>query len=132
MENILAQRLEIYDADPAVPAGVTDFVRAELAQIDPNQCLTDDTAGIFVSHLIMAIARLVTGNPVPEEMDAETYAEVLVEQPNARMRADALANRIVDQFGVHPPESELQYLTVHLALLANNLQATNNKFKEIR
>jgi len=126
VENILAQRLAIYDADPTVPAGVTDFVRSELALIDPQQILTDDDAGVFVSHLIMAIARLITGKPIPEEMDADTYAEVVAEQPNARDCADALATRVKNQFSVIPPESELQYLTVHLALLALNQQATNN------
>ena len=118
MDPTLSQRLAIYDSDATVPAGVMDFVRAELNLIDPEQSLTDEEIGFFVSHLTMALARLITGAEIEVDLDDDTYAEVVAEHPDTPAAAQALASRVSQKFNVQPPEPEVKFLTVHLALIA--------------
>ncbi|MEE6273306.1 hypothetical protein [Georgenia wangjunii] len=125
MDPTLRQRLELFRTMDEVPAGVVDLVEDELVRVDPAGRLSDDSAGMFVSHAVMAFSRLLGDeDPVDAPSDA-VFDQVLTEDPTALARAGALAERARQRLGRALPDAEVKYLTIHLAVLAQHLSKEN-------
>ncbi|MFE7131578.1 PRD domain-containing protein [Streptomyces sp. NPDC057638] len=119
MDEGLALRIRVFRDSARVRADVADFVTAELERLAAGgRTVTEDTAGILTSHLMMALTRLVKGETLDgSPADAHLAAE-LAEHPEAVHAARELAARARDGLGAAFPTTEIAFLALHLAALA--------------
>lgn len=119
MEERLALRIRLFREGGHVPPRVVDFVADELTALaDQGRPVTEDTAGMFTSHLMMALTRLTDGEPIKEFVADEQVAAELAGHPEAVDAARAMAARAQERLGAALPESEINFLAMHLAVLA--------------
>ncbi|MEU7168036.1 PRD domain-containing protein [Streptomyces morookaense] len=125
MDERLAQRIRMFREGGHVPLPVVEFVVKELhALAAAGRCVTEDTAGMLTSHLMMALTRLATGRPAGQGVpDAQVTAE-LEAYPEAVSEARAVAARARAELGTALPEAEIGFLGLHLAVLARRTCAT--------
>ncbi|MFM9366514.1 transcriptional antiterminator [Streptomyces sp. Da 82-17] len=121
MDERLAIRVRLFREGGQVRPEVVEFVVAELAALDAEGApVTDESAGLLTSHLMFALTRLVDGEPITEySTDAQVAAE-LADHPEALWRARAVAARARERLGATLPESEVNFLGLHLAVLARH------------
>ncbi|MEV4786986.1 PRD domain-containing protein [Streptomyces tuirus] len=119
MDQRLAQRLQLFrDSDHVRPQAVA-FVTDELEALTAvGYTVTEDTAGMLTSHLVNALTRLLDGEPIEQFLTDEQVAAELAERPEAVERARATAARAERELGARLPESEVNFLAMHLAVLA--------------
>ncbi|MFE2942798.1 transcriptional antiterminator [Streptomyces sp. NPDC059255] len=127
MDSQLALRIQLFretdQADPQVVA----FVAAELNSLAAEGLtVTEDTAGLLTSHLMAALTRLLNGEPVEAFGTDEQVAAELAGHPEAVARARAVAIRAEQALGAPLPSSEVNFLGLHLALLAQNSPARHH------
>ena|SRR5699024_1058211 len=125
MEATLSQRIDIFRSMPEIPDSAVDLVTDELALIDPEEELTDKQAGMFVSHAVNALARLLRQEPEADAPSQAVYAEVLNESPGALNLAHAMADRVKAATGQELPTAEVQFMTIHFAALQRHLGKDN-------
>ncbi|MEV0374291.1 transcriptional antiterminator [Streptomyces sp. NPDC050636] len=118
MESPLARRIRIFRESGRVRPEVAAFVADELeALAAEGRRVTEDSAGMLTSHLLMALTRLLDGESVEEfHTDAAVAAE-LAGHPEAVARARAVAVRAGRELGATLPRSEINFLALHLAVL---------------
>jgi hypothetical protein len=121
MDDQLALRITLFresgQVGPEVAAFVTDELDALAAE---GHTITEDTAGMLTSHLMMALTRLVDGEPVERFPTDDAVAAELAGHPEAVERARAISARSAREFGAALPESEINFLSLHLAVLAQH------------
>ncbi|WP_405667726.1 transcriptional antiterminator [Streptomyces sp. NBC_01166] len=119
MDDQLALRLQLFREGGQVRPEVADFVTAELTSLESEGLtVTEATAGMLTSHLMMALGRLLDGEPIEQFLtDAQVAAE-LAGHPDAVARARAVSVRAERQLGAALPDSEVNFLGMHLAVLA--------------
>ncbi|MEC4018044.1 PRD domain-containing protein [Streptomyces sp. H27-D2] len=119
MEEKLALRIQLFRESGQVRPPVADFVAAELRSLsDEGRAVTEDTAGMLTSHLMMALTRLLDGQPIEEFVTDDQVAAELAGHPEALARARTVAARAERDLGAALPESEINFLAMHLAVLA--------------
>ncbi|MFI2214436.1 transcriptional antiterminator [Streptomyces sp. NPDC020141] len=131
MDDRLAERLRLFREGGHVRPEVTDFVTAELNALrDEGRTVTEATAGMLTSHLVMALTRLLDGEPAERARDGdaggipatdEQLAAELCAHPEAVARARAVAARADRELGAALPDSEVAFLGLHLAVLGRRL-----------
>ena len=121
MDDRLALRIRLFREGGQVRPEVVTFVTNELdALAADGRTVTEETAGTLTSHLMMALTRLLDGEPITEfTTDAEIAAE-LAGHPEAVTRASAVSRRAASELGTPLPDSEINFLGLHLALLDRN------------
>ncbi|MCB5182375.1 transcriptional antiterminator [Streptomyces antimicrobicus] len=122
-DDQLALRIRLFRDSGQVRPDVADFVTAELSALAAEgRTVTDETAGMFTSHLLMALTRMLDGVPADRCPDAPRTgppAGELREHPEAVDRAHAIAARAAAVLGTPPlPPDEIDFLGLHLAVLA--------------
>ncbi|KAA6213724.1 PRD domain-containing protein [Streptomyces albofaciens JCM 4342] len=118
MEALLARRIRLFVESGQVRPEVAAFVRVELDALATEGCVvTEDSAGMLTSHLLMALTRLQNGEPVAEFRTDGLAAAELAEHPRAVRRARAVSLRAEQALGAPLPESEIKFLAMHFALL---------------
>ncbi|MEV5597636.1 PRD domain-containing protein [Streptomyces sp. NPDC052496] len=118
MDTLLAQRIRIFVESGQVRPEVAAFVRAELDALAADGCVvTEESAGMLTSHLLMALTRLQDGEPVEEFRADDIAAAELADHPEAVRRAHAVSVRAESALGSPLPESEISFLAMHFALL---------------
>ncbi|MFJ9854269.1 transcriptional antiterminator [Streptomyces sp. NPDC101150] len=116
MEARLAHRIRVFRDSGQVRPEVAAFVAAELVALaGEGRRVTEDSAGMLTSHLLMALTRLLDGAPAAE-CPAAVAAE-LGDHPEALARARAVAVRAGRELGARLPDSEIRFLALHLAVL---------------
>ncbi|GAB2771907.1 PRD domain-containing protein [Streptomyces daliensis] len=125
MEDKLALRIRLFRESGQVRPEVAAFVTDELTALDTEGfAVSEETAGMLTSHLMMALTRLLDGEPLAESPgDAHMEAE-LAEHPEAVERARSVAARAHEALGAALPGSEVGFLAMHLAVLAQRSPAT--------
>ena len=118
MDEQLALRIRLFRESGQVRPEVADFVTAELAALAAEgRTVTEATSGMLTSHLMMALTRLLDGEPlIGTDVDGRIAAE-LAEHPDAVERARRIAERAHEELGAHLPEPEVAFLGMHLAVL---------------
>ncbi|MFD5898231.1 transcriptional antiterminator [Streptomyces sp. NPDC060366] len=118
MDDQLALRIKLFRESGQVRPEVAAFVTAELDALGAEgRTVTEETAGTLTSHLMMALTRLLNGEPIAEfPTDSEITAE-LAGHPDAVARARAVSVRAASELGAPLPDSEINFLGLHLALL---------------
>ncbi|MFI8994126.1 PRD domain-containing protein [Streptomyces sp. NPDC053542] len=121
MEDRLALRLQLFrDSGQASPQ-VTRFVEEELTALAAEgHPVTEDTAGLLTSHLVMALTRLLNGEPIEQFLTDDDVAVELADHPRAVERAHAISLRAKKELGAALPDSEINFLAMHLAVLRKN------------
>ncbi|MFC7308784.1 PRD domain-containing protein [Streptomyces monticola] len=118
MDDQLALRIQLFRDSGQVRPEVADFVAAELAALDAEgRTVTEESAGMLTSHLMMALTRLVNGEPIEQFLTDEQVAAELSGHPEAVERARAVSVRAQEALGAALPESEVNFLGMHLAVL---------------
>ncbi|WP_371621672.1 PRD domain-containing protein [Streptomyces sp. NBC_01116] len=119
MDDQLALRIQLFREGGQVKPGVADFVAAELAALEAEgHLVTEATAGMLTSHLMMAIGRLLNGEPIEQFLTDDQVAAELADHPEAVARAREVAARAERELGAALPRSEINFLGMHLAVLA--------------
>lgn len=118
MESQLARRIRLFRESGRVRPEVAEFVTAELAALAAEgRRVTEDSAGMLTSHLLMALTRVLDGEPVAEFCADAAVAAELAGHPEAVARARAVAVRAGRELGATLPRSEINFLALHLAVL---------------
>ncbi|GAA3081588.1 transcriptional antiterminator [Streptomyces goshikiensis] len=119
MDDQLALRIRLFRDSGRVRPEVAAFVTAELrALAAEGRTVTEATAGMLTSHLLLALTRVLDGEPVePGEADGRVAAE-LAGHPEAVERARAISGRAAGSLGALLPAAEIGFLGLHLAALA--------------
>ncbi|MFJ6570893.1 PRD domain-containing protein [Streptomyces sp. NPDC091292] len=119
MDDTLALRLRLFREGGEVRPEVVDFVTAELdALAAEGRTVTEATAGMLTSHLVMALTRLLDGEPIEQFLTDEQVAAELAGHPEAVARASAVSEHATRELGATLPASEINFLAMHLAVLA--------------
>ncbi|WP_326690256.1 PRD domain-containing protein [Streptomyces sp. NBC_01795] len=119
MDDQLALRIQLFREGGQVRPEAVDFVAAELTALaDEGRPVTEKTAGMLTSHLMMALTRLLDGEPVEAFLTDEQVAAELDGHPEAVARARRTAARASAELGADLPTSEINFLAMHLAVLA--------------
>ncbi|MCX5086630.1 PRD domain-containing protein [Streptomyces sp. NPDC056121] len=119
MDDQLALRIRLFREGGQVRPEVADFVTAELTALaERGNEITEQTAGMLTSHLMMALTRLVDGEPIEQFLTDEQVAAELAGHPHAVAGAREVAARAREQLGATLPDSEVNFLAMHLAVLA--------------
>ncbi|MEE1740634.1 PRD domain-containing protein [Streptomyces sp. NPDC079020] len=125
MDDQLALRIQLFREGGQVRPEVADFVAAELAALEADgRTVTEATAGMLTSHLMMALTRLLNGEPIEQFLTDDQVAAELAGHPDAVARARAVSARAERDLGSALPESEVNFLGMHLAVLAQQSPAT--------
>ncbi|MFI1017354.1 transcriptional antiterminator [Streptomyces sp. NPDC020965] len=119
MDDQLSERIRIFRESGQVRPEVVDFVTAELTALTAEgRPVTEATAGMLTSHLMMALNRLLDGEPIADFPTDDQVAAELAGHPDAVDRARAVADRAHRELGAALPDSEINFLGLHLAVLA--------------
>ncbi|MGI5348288.1 PRD domain-containing protein [Streptomyces sp. CA-250714] len=122
MDDQLALRIQLFREGGQVRPEVVDFVTAELSTLaDEGAPVTEETAGMLTSHLMMALTRLLDGESIEKFQTDEQIAAELAGHPAAVERARRAAARAEAELGATLPDSEINFLALHLALLAQRV-----------
>ncbi|MBO8201330.1 PRD domain-containing protein [Streptomyces smyrnaeus] len=122
MDDQLALRIQLFREGGQVRPEVVDFVTAELAALaDEGAPVTEETAGMLTSHLMMALTRLLDGEPIEQFQTDEQIAAELADHPAAVERARRVAARAEKELGAALPGSEVNFMAMHLAVLAQRV-----------
>ncbi|NGO70692.1 PRD domain-containing protein [Streptomyces boncukensis] len=118
MDDQLAHRIQLFREGGQVRPEVADFVTGELTALaDEGRPVTEESAGMLTSHLMMALTRLLNGEAIEEFSADEQIAAELAGRPEAVARARTTARRAREALGAALPESEINFLAMHLAVL---------------
>lgn len=124
MDERLAERIRLFRAGGQIRPQVVDFVAGELRALSAaGEEVTEDTAGTLTSHLMVALTRLLDGEPITAFPAAEQVAAELAGHPEAVAAARAIAARAHAELGAELPASEIDFLGLHLAVLARRRPA---------
>lgn len=82
--------------------------------------LEEESAGMLVSHLLLALERARAGEPIEEWEGAEDVAEELAEAPGIVEEARRIVGRASSELGAELPETEVNFLALHLAVIAGS------------
>jgi PRD domain len=124
MDDQLALRIKLFRESGQVRPEVAAFVTDELAALDAQgKNVTEDTAGMLTSHLMMALTRMLDGEPIEAFTTDAQVADELSDHPDAVVAARAIAGRAERVLGAALPESEVNFLALHLAVLAQHSPA---------
>jgi PRD domain len=119
MDDQLALRICLFRKGGSVDPRVVDFVEAELDGLAATGLpVTEATAGMLTSHLVMALDRMVRGEAIRGSASDSYVAAELATEPEAVADAQALAARAERALGARLPEAEVAFLALHLAVLA--------------
>ncbi|SDJ71239.1 PRD domain-containing protein [Streptomyces indicus] len=118
MDDQLALRIQLFRESGQVRPEVADFVTAELTALSAEgRTVTEETAGMLTSHLMMALTRLVAGEPIEQFLTDEQVRAELDGHPEAVTRAREISERAHHALGARLPDSEVNFLAMHLAVL---------------
>jgi hypothetical protein len=124
MEDELARRIQLFRETGQVRPEVAKFVSAELETLAAEgHPVSEASAGMLTSHLMMALTRLVNGASIDEFPADDHIADELADHPEAVERSRAVAVRAERTLGATLPPSEINFLALHLAVLARQSPA---------
>jgi len=116
----LNKRMRLFQETGQVSSEVSSFVRSKLEHVaeEWDLKLEEDTAGMLVSHLLLALERARAGEAIKEWEGSEDAAEELAERPWALDKAREVVRDARTDLGTDLPETEVSFLALHLAAIA--------------
>jgi transcriptional regulatory protein LevR len=116
----LNRRMRLFEETGQVSPEVSSFVRNELERVagEWDLKLEEETAGMLVSHLLLALERARAGESINEWEGSEDAAEEVAERPWAANKAWEVVRGARTDLGVDLPKTEVNFLALHLAAIA--------------
>jgi hypothetical protein len=116
----LEKRLALFEETGQVSPEVVRFARGELERVAGgwDLVLEEESAGMLVSHLLLALERTRAGGAIEEWEGSEDAAEELAERPWALEEAQRIVDNARGALGADLPEGETRFLALHLAAIA--------------
>ena len=120
MDAELNRRMKLFEETGQVSPEVSAFARAKLEHVadEWDLKLEEETAGMLVSHLLLALERARAGESIDEWEGSEDAAEELAERPWAVDKAREVLWAARIDLGADLPETEVNFLALHLAAIA--------------
>ena len=120
MDADLEMRLRLFEETGQVSPEVIRFARGELDSVALawGLVLEEETAGMLVSHLLLALERARAGEAIEEWEGAEDADDDLAGRPWAVERARRIVENARVAVGADLPEGEVRFLALHLAAIA--------------
>ena len=120
MDTELNRRMKLFEETGQVSPEVSSFARGQLKRVadEWHLKLEEETAGMLVSHLLLALERARAGESIDEWEGSEDAAEELVERPWAVDKAREVLQAAKTDLGADLPETEVNFLALHLAAIA--------------
>lgn len=116
MDNILKQRLMILEGSGQIQKETTlaieNFVR--IVENEFNIEITEENGSMFVTHIAMAISRIIAGEEITPLDDL--LLDELKSTP-AYESIPSLIKQLEDELDIIIPESEYGYIGLHLGAL---------------
>lgn len=119
MDADLEKRMALFQETGQVSSEVSRFVRGELERLagEWGLVLEEESAGMLVSHMLLALERARAGEAIGEWEGSEDAAE-LAERPWAVAEARGIVDDARTALGADLPEGEARFLALHLAAIA--------------
>jgi hypothetical protein len=116
----LNRRMKLFEETGQVSPEVSSFARGKLEHVadEWGLKLEEETAGMLVSHLLLALERARAGESINEWEGSEDAAEELAERPWAVDKAREVVRDARIDLGANLPETEINFLALHLAAIA--------------
>jgi len=110
----------MFEETGQVSPEVVRFARGELGRVAEGWglALEEGSAGMLVSHLLLALERARAGEAIGEWEGSEDAAEELAERPWALEEAQRIVDNARGALGTDLPEGEARFLALHLAAIA--------------
>ena len=120
MDGALRKRVEVFQQTGQVSEETATFATRELerAAREWGFVLKEENAGMLVSHLLLALERVRAGEPIEEWEGEEDVAEELAEVPGVVEEARRIVGRASSELGAELPETEVNFLALHLSVIA--------------
>lgn len=120
MDADLEKRMALFQETGQVSSEVSRFVRGELERLagEWGLVLEEESAGMLVSHLLLALERARAGEAIGEWEGSEDAAAELDERPWAVEEARGIVDNARTALGADLPEGEERFLALHLAAIA--------------
>ncbi|MCW2643243.1 MAG: transcriptional antiterminator, BglG [Dactylosporangium sp.] len=123
MDADLNRRFDLFEQTGQVDPDISVFVREELLALERDgYAITDETAGAFATHVLMALQRCRRGEPVEPTLAEDVVAAELAQRPDAVVAAKALNQRAA-AVSVELPATEVSFVALHLAALTMSSQS---------
>lgn len=134
MDKDLENRLAVFQTTGQVSSEVIEFTRDELERVAASWdlALEEESAGMLVSHLLLALERARAGEAIEEWEGSEDALEELAERPWAIEGAMKIIDSARSTLGVDLPEGELRFLALHLAAIVEVQSMVSDERRENR
>jgi hypothetical protein len=114
----LQKRLDFFESAGQVDPDLCTFVRAELDSLATDGVtVTEDSAGMFATHVLLALQRVRAGEPVEVPDAADLISAQLEGEDGAVARANEIASRASVHHNVQLPPHEVDFVALHVAAL---------------
>ena len=120
-ELSIQARLKLLSESGQASEAVVAFARKEVTRMEQDLGVSLETegGGMLVNHLVLALQRARNGTSyVAPDGVADLIASELRDRPDVRDRARVLAARAREELEAALPDTEVDFLAVHLAALA--------------
>lgn len=108
-------RFEIIRETSTLPTEWIDAVEAAIRDVVDHDKLDNESVGLLVSHVVASLDRIHKGNSLTDGPGYELMTEIKSQVPNAEPEAARIVNSIEEWIGLTLPDSEKQYVTLHIA-----------------
>ena len=116
MVETVADRLKLLLESEQIDTAVSVAAQQTAVSVEAylDQPLVGDGAISFITHLALALARLVAGNALTNALPAEMLAELQAQTADWQF-AESLAAQLEQTLGITFPESEIGFLAAHIS-----------------
>lgn len=120
MDAELNRRMDLFQETGQVSSKVASFTRGELERVAEKSGLKleEESAGMLVSHLLLALERARAGEAIKGWECSKDAAEELAEHPWAVEEAWVIVGKARSALDADLPETEVDFLALHLAAIA--------------
>lgn len=115
MDQDIQERLHVYEREGLASSGIVAFVREMLLWLEKTSghACTEEMAGVFASHLMLALARVSRGEQLGDVWDQEVHVEAMAFK-ELRPWAEYIREQARARLHLELPEAEIDFLLLHL------------------
>lgn len=115
MDQQLQERLRVYEQEGLASSTIVAFVHDILLWLEQasHHACTEETAGVFASHLMLALARVSRGEQLGDVWDQEVHAEALTFSELLPW-AESIREQASRRLHLELPQAEIDFLLLHL------------------
>jgi hypothetical protein len=119
MDQQLQDRLDLFEQERLAAPEIVEFVRSTLLWLEreARRSCTEETAGPFASHIMLALERVRKGEELGSAWDAVVHeeAEEYAQQQPLQSWAEYIQRSTHERLRLVLPPEEYDFLLLHLA-----------------